>query len=158
MKNILSLFIISLIVSSCSYESEVCGFRTNDTQFTKLFYIELKKQNVPYTVDNDGFINCEKQDITNFENAKSQVNRILYEGTGSKPSKKEDQEFLVSLLKKNNLEYYLLEKDDGVWVKWYPENEKHRQEIMLQVVENNFSKQLRESSDCKVPCNKASNK
>ncbi|QBQ55833.1 hypothetical protein [Nitrosococcus wardiae] len=58
---------------------------------------------------------------------------------------------LISLLKSKNLEHYVLEKEDGSWVKWYPKDEDHQQRIMLQVVEYNFSKQMNEKRNCATP-------
>jgi len=154
MKIFLLSTIICIFLISCAVETGGGGFRTDDKEYTKYLLAELKNKNIIYTIDSEGFIKYDESEKEKFKKAQNQVQHILYEGSSSKPTKPEDTEFLVNLLKKNNLEYYILEKPDGTWVKWYPKDEEHRQKIMLQVVENNFSKQMAELSDCKNPCSK----
>lgn len=152
MLKIIILFILSLVVSSCTVETGSSGYRSDDKEYTKHLYQQLDKFRVKYSVDEKGFINYTKDEKDGFLKAQEAVEHMLSEGANTKPKNPDDLQYLVKLLKAKNLEHYVLEREDGRWVKWYPNSDKHEQEIMLQVVEYNFAKQMKAKESCETPC------
>ena len=151
-EGIITLIIFSFSVLSCSVETGEGGFRSTDKQYTKYLYKELNKLNFSYTVDSEGFIRYSKTDEPDFKKAQNMVNHILYEGTSNKPHDESDKQLLIDTLKKNKLEHYLIEQEDGIWVKWYPESDEHRQKLIIQIFEEKANRM--KSTDCNNPCSK----
>ena len=141
MKKTKTLILLSLItiIASCGFNTDGGGFRTSDKEYTKLLYIELNKNNIQYTVSQEGYIMYDEAAKKGFLKAQAFVEHYLYDGVNHKMESTKDKDFFISLLEENNHEYYVLTKDDGIWVKWFPINEAQEQEYTLQVVNYVFS-------------------
>jgi len=127
------LFLFCSLVG-CGFSTDGGGFRTSDKQYTELLYAELNKNNVMYTIDQEGYIYYDEPAKKGFLKAQAHVERYLYDSVNHKVESTKHKEYFISLLEQNNQEYYVLTKDDGIWIKWFPESEEQEREYTLQVV------------------------
>ena len=137
--NILISTVFTIAITSCGFSTDGGGFRTTEKDYTELLYLELDKNNIPYTVTQDGYILYDEPAKKGFLKAQAFVEHYLYDGVSHKMKTLKEQDYFTSLLQSKNLEHYILNKDDGVWVKWFPENEEQERELMLQVVNFSFA-------------------
>ena len=137
--NILIFLIFISFVTSCGFSTDGCGFRTSDKEYTELLYKELNKNNIQYTVTQDGYILYDEPAKKGFLKAQAFVEHYLYDGVNHKMKSTQEKEYFISLLKAKKHEYYVFTKDGATWVKWFPENEAEDQELTLQVVNYMFT-------------------
>lgn len=144
---------------SCSLESDTEAFRSSDEAYNQLLIEKLKNLKVEHTIDHEGYIKYTTADKEKFNEAKEQADRITYKGSSIRPNNKNELKIFVNLLMSKELEHYIQPKQDGTWVKWYPTDEEHQKEIMLQFVNAVFDQKMNNINGCNNPCgNKTSNK
>lgn len=122
--------------------------RSTDPEYMRLLKKELDSAGIKYEVDKEGFVVYSKADKQQFQNIDAKIHKVLYEGIRIRLNDKSKRERVVSLLKKEGIEYTLLNRKDGVWVKWIPKDEKHKEEIWSKLREITCPKnEIRKTKD-----------
>lgn len=103
--------------------------RSTDPEYMRLLKKELDSAGIKYEVDNEGFVTYSKADKQRFERIDTKIHKNLYEGVRIRLNDKSKRERVISLLKKEGVEYTLLNRKDGTWIKWNPKDKKEQEEI-----------------------------
>jgi len=109
---------------------------------------ELKEKKIPFEVDNEGFIRYSSKYESDVESTIKSVDHYLHGGIATKYDEEVSNRYLRELLAKKGMKYRVEKRADGVWTRWYPENDKQRKAISNEVVEHYFNYKKKEINNC----------
>jgi len=122
---------------------------STDPEYIGLLKKELESAGVKFVIGRKGGIEYSLEDKPRFEKVNSEVRRLLYGGVRIKSNDKSKRKDLISVLKKEGVEYTIQKKEDGIWVRWYPKDEKHEEEIWSKLERYACPKKRKEKSENK---------
>ena len=141
--------LVLLAVYGCT-ESGERGFKTSEPQFMSELEREMTEAGIPFSRGQDGFLRYDAENEDAVRNLRAEVERRLNGGTAVRYEDEGSRKFLKELLRSQGLEFRVESRDDGEWIRWYPENEAQKEEIEMKVVEHYFDTQRKSlGSDCK---------
>ena len=126
--------ILSIAIAACSAEYGK-GFRSTDAEYMRLFVAQLQRDGISYKESDDGAVLYRSSDENAVKLVHDQVKRRLSLAISVKYEEVEAREYLSSLLKAKGLSYTEEGKEDGVWIKWYPESKKQQKDVEMEVVQ-----------------------
>ena len=129
--------VILLALVACSPEYGK-GFRSSDIEYMDLFLAQLEKEAIPHNIGSDGMILYKLTDETKVQEIHKKVKARLALVSSLKFEEAEAREYLKALLEEKDLKYSVEERDDGIWIKWYPESKEQEAEVQMAVVQHVF--------------------
>ena len=144
---ILVSFVSIIFLYGCSFDGRT-GYKTDDPIVMDELQKELKEKKIPFEVDKEGFIRYSSKYESDVESSIKSVDQYLHGGIVSKYDEKVSNRYLRELLAKKGMKYRLEKRADGVWTRWYPENDKQRKAISNEVVEHYFNYKKKELNNC----------
>jgi hypothetical protein len=153
--------VVVLAVYGCT-DAEDRGFKTSEPEVMKELERDLTEAGVPFRRDQDGFMRYDAANDEVVRNLRAEVDRKLRGGLAVKYEDEGSRKFLKQLLASQGMEYMIEHREDGEWIRWYPENDAQEKEIEMKVVEHNFDIQRKKrASGCEpqeTPSNNSLNK
>ena len=131
----ISACIILLALFACSPEYGK-GFRSSDAEYMDLFLAQLEKDAIPHKIDHNGMVLYKSADEKKIEEIHEKVKARLALVSSLKFEEEEAREYLRSLLEKKGIGYTVEERNDGIWIKWYPESKEQENEVQMAVVQH----------------------
>lgn len=124
-----------------------CG--SNDEQGIKDsredFMIEFKKalteNDIPFTVDDEGYVRYSKEYKESVDQIKHQVDQRRTSEVGSKFEDELSTRYFRKLLDERGINYRTVSREDGEWTYWNPESKQQQEEIEMEVVTHAFERQ-----------------
>jgi hypothetical protein len=133
-------------LSGCPGES---GFKTTDQEFMHELRIALKKANIPFHEDEEGFVRYSYKDGAAVGKIRESLEKELHSGMLVKYEDAEATQYFREMLASRGMKSRVEKRADGEWTRWYPQNEEQQKEISRNVVEHMFQvKKTRLSIKC----------
>ena len=150
------IFILSMILYGCTPANEE-GFKPSKN-FMKDFQSALVKNNIPFRIDDTGYIRYPEEYKEEVEKAKNEVYKELISEIGAMYKDKMVTDYFRTLLDKNGISYrtdYLTDaRMRGDWTYWRPESKDQEREIETKV--NMYSLELeKKENSARLPCKDA---
>ncbi len=114
------------------------GFHTSSKEYMRHFVSELEKNNISFIVESDGMVLYKAKDEDSVAKIHSKIKHKLTSSTAVKYEEVEARDYLKALLESKNIDYEEEHRDDGIWIKWYPESEEQKNKIHMSVVNHVF--------------------
>ena len=115
------------------------------------FMVELKKalteNNIPFTVDDEGYVRYSKEYKDAVERIKHHVDERRAAEVGSKFEDELSTQYFRKLLDKKGIRYRAISREDGEWTYWNPESKQQQKEIEMEVVTHAFEQQKKRSDN-----------
>jgi hypothetical protein len=138
------------------------GFNSSRTEFMSEVKAALTKSGVPFQEAKDGTIRYQGKYREAVTRIRDEVEKKISGGLAVKYKDKESREYLIGLLSSRGMKYRVETREDGEWIRWYPQSETQAEEIGMKVVQHNFDLQHEKARlRCmqeKSPSNKSLNK
>lgn len=106
------------------------GFGSSDKEYMKILMKELERAGIEYRIDYKDEIRYMEHDRPRFKSIKSKVDDMLVGGIPKTFSDKPKRERFIYLLRKEGVEYTVLNQTDGGWIKWRPRTEYQKKKIL----------------------------
>lgn len=155
------LLVVLLALCGCTETGER-GFKTSEPEYMEELERELTEADIPFRRGQDGFLRYDAENEEVVRNLRAQVERKLNGGIAVRYEDEGSRTFLKQLLTSQGMEFRVENRDDGEWIRWYPESDAQKTEIEMKVVERYFDTQREGGeSDCKQqesPSNNSLNK
>jgi hypothetical protein len=148
MKKLLPCLVVALAMPlfGCGSNSEQ-GIKDSREDFM----IELKKSltenDIPFTVDDEGYIRYSREDKEAVEEIKRQVDQRQSSEIGSKFENESSTNYFRRLLDERGISYRTVSREDGEWTYWNPESKEQQEELEMKVVTHAFEYQKQQSGE-----------
>lgn len=143
LSSLLALLIMLLLGCGSSNEQGVKDSRQD-------FMVELEKalaeNNIPFTVDDEGYVRYSKEHKESVERIKRQIDQRRTGEVGSKFEDESSTRYFRKLLDEKGITYRTASREDGEWTYWNPESREQQEEIEMKVVAHAFEQQKSRSS------------
>jgi hypothetical protein len=160
-RSIIVAILVLLANGGCTDTGER-GFKSSQPDFMNELKVALTKSGVPFREDKDGFIRYQSKYEEAVSRVRDNVEKEISGGVVVRYEDNESRDYLKSLLSSQEMKYRVEAREDGEWIRWYPQSEAQQKEIEMKVVQHNFDLQREKSgSRCmeeKSPSNKSLNK
>lgn len=130
------LMIAGIVVSlsACEPHSEE-AIRDSRSDFMEALQEELDDRNVPYTVDDKGYIRYSSENSSEVEQIVEQIDDKRKLEVGTRFEEQELTAYFRKLLDKRGIQYRTETSDDGEWTYWNPESKQQEERLERMVVE-----------------------
>jgi hypothetical protein len=109
------------------------------------FMVELKKalteNDIPFTVDDEGYVRYSKEHKEAVERIKRQVDERGSAEVGFKFEDELSTRYFRKLLDEKGIRYRAVSREDGQWTYWNPKSKQQQEEIEMEVVTHAFERQ-----------------
>jgi len=134
-KCIILSFMVMLLACSPDYGK---GFHTSSKEYMELFVSELEKNNISFIVESDGMVLYKSKYESSVVKIHNKIKNKLASSTAVKYKEVDARNYLKSILESKDIDFKEEHRDDGVWIKWYPESEEQKNKIHRSVVNHEF--------------------
>lgn len=135
-------------VCGCT-DAEDHGFKTSEPEVMKELERELTEAGIPFRRDQNGFLRYGSESEEVVQTLRAEVERKLSGGIAVKYEDEDSRKYLKQLLTSQGMDYRVEHREDGEWIRWYPENDAQEKEIEMKVVAHNFDIQRKKrASEC----------
>ncbi len=141
-RNIIALGFVFLL-AACAPEYGK-GLRSSDEDYMKKFIAELNEGGISYVIAKDGMVRYKTNDEGAVREIHKKLRKTLARSNAVKYDEPEARDYFKSILKDKGLEFEEEQREDGIWIKWYPENDVQRDEIQMEVVKYMFDLKAQE--------------
>ncbi len=145
--------ILAILVFAACVDTGERGFKTSDPDFMSELRTSLKRENIPFREDQDGFLMYQRKHEETVNRLRVEVAEVINGGVAHNYHDQEAHNYLKSLLESKGMPYRIEASHDGEMIRWYPESEAQEKAITMSVVENihrlNVQRQISEAR-----CNK----
>lgn len=117
------------------------GILDSRDEFMTEFKKALSENNIPFTVDDKGYVRYSKNQGEAVERIKRQVDERLATEVGSKFQDELSTRYFRRLLDDRGVRYRAVNRKDGEWTYWNPESKQQQEEIEMKVVAHAFEQQ-----------------
>ena len=114
------------------------GFRSSDPEFMTELKAALEASGIRFVEDPDGFIRYQSEDEAAVRRIRAEVDGAIRGGVAVRFEDEASREYLKQLLKEKDMQYRVETRENGEWIRWYPESEAQREEIEMRVAERDF--------------------
>jgi len=115
------------------------------------FMVELKKalteSNIPFTVDDEGYVRYSKEYKGAVERIKRHIDERRATEVGSRFEDELSTRYLRKLLDEKGIRYRAVSREDGELTYWNPESKQQQEEIEMEVVRHAFEQQKKRSDN-----------
>ena len=94
----------------------------------------LDANNIKYKIDKDGMLKYYDRDIVEVQQIRSEVDKALNKGEVIRWSRPDELDLFIRVLDALNREYRMEQRDNGQWIRWYPENKAEARELPERVL------------------------
>ena len=123
------VIIVLVFYGLISVAETTVGMRSTDQNMIKNLSTLLNKKNIPHSLNGD-YIGWTKEYAAQVEEARNMLSSykgILWE-------ENEVREYFKSLLTKDNKEFIESERDDGIWILWWPKDDAESEKYELETI------------------------
>lgn len=148
MKKILTCLLAALSISlfGCDSNNEQ-GIRDSREDFMIEFKKALTDNEIPFTVDDEGYVRYSKEYKEAVERIKRHVDERRAAEVGSKFEDELSTQYFRKLLDEKGIRYRAVSREDGEWTYWNPESKQQQEEIEMEVVVHAFEQQKKHSDN-----------
>lgn|GEM_PF-5893278 len=107
----------------------------------------LTDNNIPFTVDDEGYVRYSKDNKEAVEQIKRQVDQRRATEIGSKFNDALSTNYFRKLLDENGIRYRTESRDDGEWTYWNPASKEQQEELEMKVITHAFEHQKQRSME-----------
>ncbi len=132
--------VLTMFLFGCSSNSEQ-GIKDSREDFMIEFKKALTENDIPFTIDDEGYVRYSKADKEAIEQIKRQIDQHRASEVGSKFEDKLSTEYFRGLLEDKGISYRTISREDGEWTYWNPESKQQQEEIEMKVVTHAFEQQ-----------------
>lgn len=131
----LALILISISILGCPVRDEpINGIKDPRADYMKELASRLDANNIKYTIGKDGMLKYYDRDIVKVQQIRGEVDNALNKGEVIRWSRPEELDLFIRVLDALNREYRMEHRDNGQWIRWYPENNAEARELPERVL------------------------
>lgn len=134
------LVMVTVLLFGCGSSNEQ-GIRDSREDFMVELKKALTENNIPFRVDDDGYVMYSKEHKKAVERIKRQVDERRSAEIGHKYEDELSTRYLRKLLEEKGIRYRAVSRDDGEWTYWNPESKQQQDKIEMEVVTHAFERQ-----------------
>jgi len=145
MKKLLPCLVVVLTMSlfGCGSSTEQ-GIKDSREDFMVEFKKALTENDIPFTVDDEGYVRYSRENKETVEEIKRQVDQRRSSEIGSKFEDELSTKYFRKLLDEKGISYRVVSREDGEWTYWNPESKEQQEELEMKVVTHAFEQQKTE--------------
>lgn len=132
--------VLTLSLFGCNSNNEQ-GIKDSREDFMIEFKKALAENNIPFTVDDEGYVRYSKEYKEAVEQIKRQVDQRRMSEVGSKFEDEPSTQYFRKLLDERGISYRTESREDGEWTYWNPVSKQQQEEIEMKVVAHAFEQQ-----------------
>lgn len=140
------LILVAALLLGCGSSDEQ-GFKDSREDFMVEIRKALTENNIPFTVDDEGYVRYSKEHKEAVERIKRQVDERRTAEVGSKFEDELSTRYFRKLLDEKGIRYRTVSRQDGEWTYWNPESKQQQEETEMKVVTHAFEQQKRRSDN-----------
>jgi hypothetical protein len=129
--------IAALLATGACTERE-SGFKSTRPELMSEMKIALTKSGIPFRESEDGFIRYDARYDEAIRRIRDEVEEEIFGGIAIRHDDEESVAYLKRLLSSKGLKYRVEVREDGEWIRWYPQSLEQQAEIDRQVAEHAF--------------------
>lgn len=134
------IMMLGIPLLGCDSNNEQ-GIIDSREEFMTEFKKALTENNIPFTVDDKGYVRYSKKHKEAVERIKRQVDERRVTEVGSKFQDELSTRYFRKLLDERGIRYRAVNRNDGQWTYWNPESRQQQEEIEMKVVDHAFDQQ-----------------
>lgn len=143
-KLLLFIVLLTMPLFGCGSNNEQ-AIKDSREDFMAEFQKALTEKDIPFTVDNEGYVRYSKEYKEAVERIKRQVDERRSAEVGSKFEDELSTQYFRKLLDERGISYRTASREDGEWTYWNPESKQQQEEIEMKVVAHAFEQQKNRS-------------
>lgn len=128
---------LTMLLFGCDSNNEQ-GIKDSREDFMAEFKKELTGNDIPFTVDDEGYVRYSKEHKEAVEAIKRQVDDRRLNEIGSKFEDELSTSYFRKLLDEEGISYRTVSREDGEWTYWNPESKEQQEELEMKVVAHAF--------------------
>ena len=105
------------------------GFKSTNKEYMQALIKELDSAGFKYSIDSEGMIQYSGGDYPEFKKIQAKIDKIFFLGTSISFPAKSSRESFIALLEKEGVEYTVVKKNEGIWVRWIPKDAEQNKKI-----------------------------
>lgn len=135
MKKLLLCLAVVLTMSlfGCDSNNEQ-GIKDSREDFMIELQEALTENDIPFTVDDEGYVRYSKERKETVEKIKRQVDERRSAEVGSKFEDELSTKYFRKLLDEKGISYRTASREEGEWTYWNPESKQQQEKIEMKVV------------------------
>lgn len=112
---------------------------------------QLSASGIEYRQDADGMVRYRNRDAERVKRILRGVDTVLNTGEEMKWENEEHRRHFIEVLEASKKKYRLEPRDDGIWIRWYPENQAEARELPARALERVIAARKVDSRPCEPP-------
>ena len=136
------IIVLSILSFGCN-SNDLKGIKDSRAEFMKELKIALNEHDIPYEINDEGYIMYSGEYEDDVERIKNQVDKDAASEVGLKFEDEDSTEYFRGLLSELGIPFRTETRKDGEWTYWKPESKKQQNEIEMKVVSHSFQQPSR---------------
>jgi hypothetical protein len=148
-RRVIAIFCTALVLGCPGPDDFGRGFKDTRPEYMRELVTQLRASGVEYREGEDGMLRYRNRDEEKVKSIRLAVDSALSSGDELKWESEEHRRYFVEILEASHKKYRVEEREDGVWIRWYPENPAEAKELPGRVLERVMANRKTESLPCK---------